>query len=203
MLDSAGRPFKDRILGPVAAGIPRFVRPMHITVFSLVPGLAAAALAAGGHWIPGLLFFWMNRLLDGLDGLVARSRNEQTDIGGYVDIMVDFTIYALVPVGVWWGAGGGDRGLPLAILLAVFYVNGASWMYLSALLEKRGATGTVTSVPMPTGVVEGTETIIFFTLFFAVPRWWVVLFLLMAGLTFLGIVQRMIWAVRVLGNNRP
>jgi phosphatidylglycerophosphate synthase len=205
MLDSAGRSLKDRLLGPVVAWLPRYVRPTHITVASLIPGVAAAVLAAGGHWVPGLLLFWLNRLLDGLDGLAARTRKEQTDLGGYIDIMADFAVYAMLPVGVWWGAATGEKGLPLALLLATFYVNGASWMYLSALLEKRRASvaSGPTSITMPTGLVEGTETIIFFTLFFVMPHRWEVLFLLMAGLTALGIVQRLIWAVRVLGNSRP
>jgi hypothetical protein len=90
----------------------------------------------------------------------------------------------------------------LALLLAVFYVNSASWLYLSALLERRGRRAAnpepVTSIVMPPGLVAGTETIIFYALFLLWPAKLVPLFLTMSALVVVGIAQRVIWAVRTL-----
>lgn len=165
-----------------------------ITAFSLLPGIAAAVLAAGGRWTLALLAFFLNRLLDGLDGYIARSRGLQSDFGGYIDLLVDFLVYATIPIGVWWGTGANDPR-PLIVLLASFYVNAASWMVLAAILEKRGATSPkTTSITMPTGLIEGTETVVFYTLFLLLPGWTSLLFLLMATGTTIGVVQRLVWA---------
>ena len=203
MLDRFGRQAKDSLLAPLVHAVPPWVTPTAITVASLPPGLAAAGLAAAGMWGWALLAFGFNRVLDGLDGLVARRRGRQSDLGGYLDIMVDFAVYATIPLGVWWGSGSSPG--PLALLLAAFYVNGASWMFLSALIEKRRHRSSAapaappdpaTSVEMPGGLVEGTETVLFFTLFLALPAATNLLFAVMAAATFIGTLQRVWWAVR-------
>ena len=89
----------------------------------------------------------------------------------------------------------------------MFYVNGASWMYLSALIEKRRAArstpevdaqSAVTSIVMPTGLIEGTETVVFYTLFLLFPGLYPLLFTIMAAATLVGVVQRIAWARRTL-----
>lgn len=244
MVDPLGRRVKDALLTPIARLVPNRLSPNSVTLLSLPPGLATAILAAYGIWTWAIVAFALNRILDGLDGLLARSRSLQSDFGGYLDIMIDFLVYALIPIGVWLGievtlgmaAGAGAavaavaearslllNALPLILLLAVFYVNAASWMYLSSVLEKRRAgtptPGTVsaadtatgntassgdrarrqTAVEMPTGLVEGTETVIFYFLFLLIPQQYAVLFYLMAAATSIGVLQRLIWAMRRLG----
>ncbi len=212
MLDRVTRDLKDRALDSFVRFVPKRVSPTAVTVASLPVGLASAVSAAYGLWWWAVALFWVNRLMDGLDGLIARSRNLQSDVGGYLDIMVDFVVYATIPIGVWLGRGGGVSGRaapawPLVTLLAVFYVNGASWMYLSALIEKRRRESaapeaeekqSITSVVMPTGLIEGTETVVFYTLFFLFPGQYAPLFTIMSAATLVGVVQRIVWARRTL-----
>lgn len=212
MLDHVTRGLKDWALNALLRVIPDRVSPTAVTVASLPVGLSTAVCAAYGRWWWALALFWVNRLLDGLDGLIARSRNRQSDFGGYLDIMVDFVVYATIPVGVWMGRGATGHAAPawpVVTLLAVFYVNGASWMYLSALIEKRRNTRSdsspettsepsTTSIVMPTGLIEGTETVVFYTLFLLLPQAYVLLFTAMAAATFIGVIQRMVWARRTL-----
>ena len=42
----------------------------------------------------------LNRILDGFDGMYARKTGRTTEFGGYLDIIVDFTIYGLIPVAI-------------------------------------------------------------------------------------------------------
>jgi phosphatidylglycerophosphate synthase len=207
MVDAWMRRVKDRVLLAPARLIPDTVTPDWITLFSLPVGLSAAAAAAAGWWWPAILLFLANRLLDGLDGLLARTRGRGSDFGGYLDIVIDFHVYAALPVGVWVGAGGTSYrpAWPLVLLLALFYVNAASWMYLAAILEKRHETRRpdptealprLTSVVMPPGPVEGTETIVFFLLFLMLPGQYPMLFTAMAVLIFTGVIHRLAWAGR-------
>jgi hypothetical protein len=75
-------------------------------------------------------------------------------------------------------------------------------MYLSAILEKRASgarsTGELTTVTMPPAIVAGTETIVFFCLFYAVPSRLATLFVVMATLVGVHIIQRLLWARRAL-----
>jgi len=219
MLDNLGRRLKDALLDPILLILPAWVTPNGVTLASLLPGVAAAILAGLGLWYWAILAFALNRLLDGLDGLLARGRGLQSDLGGYMDIMIDFLVYAALPIGVWIGVenpilhASGDGvspqfsgtlsgALPLVVLLAIFYVNAASWMYLSAVLEKRRkaapSEASSTTVVMPSGLVEGTETVLFYSLFLLLPDYYPLLFYLMAGATTVGIVQRLRWAHRQL-----
>ena len=209
MFDQAGRAFKDRILGAVARMVPLSISANMVTVLSLPLGLASAAAATQGWWTIGLFLFAANRVLDGLDGLIAHQRNSQTDFGAYLDIMVDFAVYSAIPTGIWYGVAGSTitppvSVLPLIVLLSVFYMNAASWMYLAATLEKRRHGSTEhrrTSLVMPSGLVEGGETILFYSLFFLLPQRYALLFTVMACATAVGVLQRLIWAWRNIQNS--
>lgn len=203
MFDRALRPVKDRMLGPAARLLAGAVHPTVITALSLAAGLGCAALLLTGDHAPALALWVLNRLLDGLDGLVARIGGRQSDLGGYLDILADFMVYAAIPIALSVRSPAG-ADLPLAVLLAAFYVNAASWMYLSALLENRafGHVGT-TSVAMPGGLIEGSETILFFTGFILLPALLPELFWAMSLLVGVTIVQRLWWATRNLAGRAP
>ncbi|MBK9050067.1 MAG: CDP-alcohol phosphatidyltransferase family protein [Chloroflexi bacterium] len=197
MFDEQMRWGKEQVLGPLARPLLRFP-PWLFSLLGLGMGIAAAAALVYQAYGLGFLFWFLNRLFDGLDGTVARLKNEKSDLGGYLDILLDFIIYAIIPISLVLGQPSPAAYLSLVVLLAVFYVNAASWMYLAAILEKRSQThtGRLTSVHMPAGIIGGTETIILYTFFIFWPGWLVGLFYLMAGLVAITIVQRLIWAVR-------
>lgn len=200
MLDAVLRPVKERLLTPVALAMGRNVHPMAVTVGGFACGIGAAVLAAGGAFGAALALWLANRILDGLDGTLARTQGKQSDLGGYVDIVLDFIVYAAIPLALV----AGTRSVPLAMaalaMVGSFYVNAASWMYLAAILERKGAgaraRGDLTTVVMPGGLIGGTETIVFYTLFLLIPRFLVPLFTLMTILVLATIIQRLIWAAR-------
>ena len=199
MLDALLRPLKERWLAPAAHALGRRVAPMTVTLAGFVAGLAAAIAAAFGTRDVALLLWIVNRVLDGFDGTLARAQGAQSDLGGYVDPLLDFVVYAAIPLGLVLGAPSLPRAVAAVALVGSFYVNAASWMYLSALLERRGdgarARGELTSVTMPAGLIGGTETIVFYTLFFAWPAQLVALFAVMTALVLVTVVLRLAWAI--------
>jgi phosphatidylglycerophosphate synthase len=199
MFDNHLRSTKEIILQPAARALYS-VHPIAITFVALGFGLVAGMLLVQQQYVWALVFWAVNRLLDGLDGTVARITGKQTDLGGYLDILFDFVIYAIIPVTLVIGAPSEAKFLSLAFLLTAFYINSASWMYLSSILEKRkhGANrqGEMTSVTMPGGLIGGTETVIFYTLFIIFPQQAVFLFTLMGALVLFTIGQRFVWATK-------
>jgi len=195
MLDSTLRPVKDRLLAPVASGPVGRVPVAIITLIGLAFTLAAAVSAWQGAVALAVSFWLLGRVLDGLDGAVARATGQQSDAGGLFDFVADSVGYAAVPLGI--AAGVDDRALWIAtaVVIATFYVNAVSLGQVAALLEKRSTVdrGT-TSVVMPRGLVEGTETIVAFTLALAFPSsaatiWWI-----FAAAVAVTIVERLRWA---------
>ncbi|GIK57462.1 MAG: CDP-alcohol phosphatidyltransferase family protein [Chloroflexi bacterium] len=197
MFDEQMRQVKEQVFHPLARPLLR-IPPWVFSLLGLVMGLAAAAALWQQAYAWGLLFWFLNRVLDALDGSVARLVGEQSDFGGYLDILLDFATYALIPIGLAWGRPLPENLLTLTFLLASFYVNAASWMYLAAVLEKqRHIPGhRLTTVTMPAGIIGGTETILFYTAFILFPNYLAWLFGLMGLLTALTILQRVRWAAR-------
>jgi len=199
MFDSSLRNVKDQLATPIAMRLGR-VSPVTVTLVGFVVGLGSAFLAARGDYIWAVVLWTANRALDGLDGLLARLHDRQSDFGGYLDILIDYFIYAAVPIGLVLSAPSDERYLALAFLLATYYINGASWMFLAGILEKRNARGegTTTTIVMPAGLIGGAETIAAYFVFLLFPDWMGVLFVIFGLLVFFTTIQRLIWARRAL-----
>src|SRR6056297_319144 len=98
MFDILLRPLKDKLLDPVARGLGRVFSPNTVTLISLLIGAASAVAVFYGSLGIGLILWILNRMSDGLDGAVARVTDKSSDLGGYIDIMADFIIYAALPI---------------------------------------------------------------------------------------------------------
>ena len=195
MFDTSLRRFKDQVGTPLAKHMSR-VSPTLISMLGLAIGLFATYMAFKGQYLWALGLWILNRILDGLDGLIARLHEKQSDFGGYVDILTDFIIYAALPIGLVAGSPSNERYLALAFLLAAFYVNSASWMYLAAILEKHAAhsSDTQTTIVMPAGLIGGFETLVAYGIFLLLPSHITILFYTLAALVFITTLQRIIWA---------
>lgn len=202
MVDKLLRGPKERLLSPIAFGLPPSLQPVTITLIAFGAGLCAALAISQQSYGAGLVLWIGNRVLDGLDGTFARVHGKQSDWGGYLDMLLDTVIYAAIPIALVLAQPSAAAWLSLALLLSSFYVNGASWMYLAALLEKRRqgahARGELTTITMPGGIIEGSETVLFYTLFLLIPGALVPLFWAMALLVFATSGQRLLWACRTL-----
>jgi len=201
MLDPYLRPIKDRWLHKLITKPLRNLHPNTISLIALLLGLLAAGLLAIGYEYLAFIFWCSNRIFDGIDGAVARLYQQQSDFGGYLDILCDFVIYAALPIALVLANPSYTNFLCLALLLASFYVNAASWIFLGALLEKRSLKSSqTTSLIIPSGIIEGTETILFFSLFILFSQHLALLFGLMAALVALTVVQRLSWAYNKLSD---
>jgi phosphatidylglycerophosphate synthase len=198
VLDATLRKIKDRALNPIVRQVTG-VSPLVLTFLSLA-SCVAAAVAAWRHAVVVSVVLWLvGRLLDGLDGPVARLRGVASELGGYLDLMADVIGYAVVPIGVAAAQQSVHIWMWCAVLLASFYVNTMSWTLLSALAERHEQHRVAevgTTFRMPTALVEGAETIVLFSLMLALPRYVLQLFAIMSIGVGISIVQRVVWAIR-------
>jgi phosphatidylglycerophosphate synthase len=152
----------DRLSGPlVASGISANA----VTVAGFAIGLCAAAAIAGRAYLLGLALLLLNRLCDGLDGAIARRRG-LTDLGGFLDIVLDFLIYAAVPF-AFALADPAANALAAAFLIFSFMGTGSSFLAYAVMTAKRGVSSELRgrkSLYYLGGLTEGTETILAFVL---------------------------------------
>lgn len=191
MLDARLRPLIDPPLnaaGRMLAGLG--VTANGLTFTGLALGLAGAASIALGHIGWGLALIIANRLLDGLDGAVARVRGP-SDLGGYFDIVADFAFYVSVPLG--FGVLSAANTLPALVLVASFILTGVSFLAFAVIAGKRGATTEAhgkKSFFYSTGLAEGTETIAVFIAMCLWPSWFGPIAYAYAALCVLTVFQR-------------
>ena len=202
MIERQARRLKHRLLAGTAAWIGRFVGPMPITLLALVIGLASAWVAARGAGTIALMLWLVNRTVDGIDGEVARVRGESSDFGGYLDMMGDVIVYAAIPLAVAYAQSEPRVTAAILVMIAMFYTNITSWAYLSALLEKRRPRPAAysTAIEMPSGLIEGTETIVVYGLLLGAPMIAAETALVAAAAAAVSTVQRIVWAARTIRN---
>ncbi len=117
MLDSHLHPRLKPLLNAVAGALDRpGISPDGLTLVGFAIGVLALPFLALGWYGAALAAILLNRLLDGLDGALARRRG-LTDAGGFLDIALDFLFYALVPVRLY--SGGSAEQCPGGRLAAV------------------------------------------------------------------------------------
>jgi phosphatidylglycerophosphate synthase len=173
MLDSAIQHALKPLLARAARGLVRLgLGADAISLAGFAVGMAAAAAIAMQHYLSGLALLLLSRLLDGLDGAVARATTP-TDRGGFLDITLDFVFYAAIPL-AFALADPAQNALPAAVLLAAFVGTGSSFLAFAIVAEKR----QLTSLALPDksfyflgGLTEATETIAAFVAMCLWPQW--------------------------------
>jgi phosphatidylglycerophosphate synthase len=179
------------------------VRADAVTLAGFAVGLTAIPLVAVGWTWAALGALLINRLADGLDGAVAR-HDRLTDLGGYLDIVCDFLIYAGIPVGFAL-LDSPANALAAAVLLFSFMGTGSSFLTYAIIAAKRGETTEIRgrkSLYYLGGLTEGTETFAFLAAICVFPQAFVPLAYLFAAACWVTTVSRMLAAVRAFGETR-
>jgi len=160
MIDAHLLPLQRVALRPLAEWLAqRGVSADALSVAGFGIGVLAVPALAAGQWGLALVLVLANRLLDGLDGAVARI-NGPTDRGAFLDIALDFMFYALIPVGFALHDPA-PNGLPAAVLIAAFVGTGSSFLAFAAIAAKQGraaAAFPTKGIHYLGGLTEGFET---------------------------------------------
>lgn len=206
MFDTQVRPLIDRPLNAAGRALASYGASANgVTLVGLGVGLLGALAIAMSFSTLGFALIVLNRVLDGLDGAVARA-TETTDVGGYLDIVADYVIYGSVPL-AFAIADPAANALAAAALLAAFCLTCASFLAFASIAAKRGletAAHGKKSFFYSTGLIEGTETIVSFLLMAARPDWFVEIAWVLSALCIVTVLQRSALAMKVFRNNaRP
>lgn len=155
------------------------ITPDQLTYFSFFVGLLSAFFFSLGehlYFIIGGVLFQSSSIIDGADGMLARSRKETSRFGAYLDLMFDRILDFLVFVALTFGSAAYFNSqilLPLGLLGAGLYLLQINLFYLIKGFLESGETGE-------TG--EGRALMIFFVLVFSLfNRLDIAIYLLLAS----------------------
>jgi phosphatidylglycerophosphate synthase len=172
VLDRAARRLIDPVLEQLAvAAQQRAITANQVTVAGFACGLAAMAAIALQSYGLGLLLLLANRLADGVDGALAR-RTGATDLGGYLDIVLDFIVYSGAAFA--FALAQPDHAVAAAFLIFSFMGTGSSFLAFAIFAAKRkldGEEAANKSFYYLGGITEGTETILLFVIVLLFPAW--------------------------------
>ncbi len=204
MLDGRLRPLIDPPLDRVGGLLARWgLGANAVTVAGFLFGAGAWAALAFQLYPLALALILANRLADGLDGAVAR-HTRPSDLGGYLDIVLDFFFYAGVPF--FFAVGRPDDALPASFLVFSFVGTGTSFLAFAALAARRGLSTQARgrkSIYYLGGLTEGAETITLFVLIALVPDWFALLAWTFGGLCWLTTLTRVAAAVEAFHAPAP
>ena len=163
MFDAQLRPLIDRLLNPIGRGLVALgMTANQVTMIGAAFGLIAAGCVAAGLFYPALWFVIANRVIDGLDGAVARA-SRSSDFGGYLDIVSDFIFYSAIPLA--FAVARPETALAAAFLIFSFIGTATSFLGFAILAEKHQVTTQIRGKKAfyyLGGLTEGTETILLF-----------------------------------------
>jgi len=176
MIDIEIRRVIDPALDRVARGlVVTGLSANAITWLGFTAGMLAGYFVIQRWFWLSLVFVLLNRLADGLDGAMAR-QSKPTDVGGFLDIVLDFIFYSWIPLS--FAIGNEANALPAAFLIHSFAGTGGSFLAFAVIAAKRGVTSDQErkkSFFYSRGLMEGSETVIFLITICIVPNHFAIL----------------------------
>ncbi len=197
MLDSYLRPLIDPPLNVMARALVKTgITANMLTAIGFGLSLCAfAALAFQAYGI-AVMFIVLSRLMDGLDGPVAR-QSKATDLGGYLDIVSDFIFYSGVVF--FFAVGRPETALAAAFLIFSFMGTASSFLAYAIIAAKRGINHErqgKKSFFYAAGIAEGTESIFVLILICLLPDYFPWIASIFGGLCWLTTAGRARLAIR-------
>lgn len=151
------------LLGKVFVNVG--LTPNAITTIAFIIGVVAAITLGYGYIFLPIVLLWLSGLLDVLDGTVARLIGKSSRLGAYLDLIFDRVVEGSMILGFY--AWMPELGWALLIFMVGAMFNFTTFLVAASLFDNKGDK----SIHYDAGLVERTETFIFFTLMMLLPSY--------------------------------
>ena len=193
MFDRQIQKYTQRPLQYIAKLFLKFISPNLMTLIGFSFGILMCLTIIIDQYLIAIIFLFLNRLSDGLDGAMARLQTP-TPLGGYLDIVLDFLIYGGFVLS--FGITEQNNTFLSMILLFCYIGTGSTFLAKAAILPSLTNQNLNEEIPKSfhyaVGLVEGTETIIFMFLCLLFPSLFIYLASIFILLCIITIVFRII-----------
>ena len=193
MFDRQIQKYTQKPLQYIAKLFLKFISPNHLTLIGFSFGVLMCFFIIIDQYLIAIIFLFLNRLADGLDGTMARLQTP-TPLGGYLDIVLDFLIYSGFVLS--FGITEQNNTLTSMILLFCYIGTGSTFLAKAAILPSLTNQNLNEEIPKSfhyaVGLVEGTETIVFMVLCLLFPNLFIYFSFIFIILCLITIVFRII-----------
>jgi phosphatidylglycerophosphate synthase len=193
MFDRQIQKYTQKPLQYIAKLFLKFITPNHMTLIGFSFGVMMCLSIIIDQYLIAIIFLFLNRLADGLDGTMARLQTP-TPLGGYLDIVLDFLIYSGFVLS--FGVTEQNNTLTSMILLFCYIGTGSTFLAKAAILPSLTNQNLNEEIPKSfhyaVGLVEGTETIVFMVLCLLFPNLFIYFSFIFIILCLITIVFRII-----------
>jgi len=193
MFDRQIQKYTQKPLQYIAKLFLKFISPNHMTLIGFSFGVLMCISIIIDQYLIAIIFLFLNRVSDGLDGAMARLQTP-TPLGGYLDIVLDFLIYGGFVLS--FGITEQNNTLLSMILLFCYIGTGSTFLAKAAILPSLTNQNLNEEIPKSfhyaIGLVEGTETIVFMVLCLLFPNLFIYFSFIFIILCLITIVFRII-----------
>ena len=193
MFDRQIQKYTQRPLQYIAILFLKFISPNQMTFIGFIFGVLMCFFIIIDQYFIAIIFLFLNRLSDGLDGTMARLQTP-TPLGGYLDIVLDLLIYGgfVLSFGITE-----QNNTHLSMVLLFCYIGtGSTFLARAAILPSLTNQNLNEEIPKSfhyaVGLIEGTETIIFMVLCLLFPNFFIYFSFIFIILCLITIVFRII-----------
>jgi phosphatidylglycerophosphate synthase len=175
----------------------KILQPNQITFIGFFFGIVMCFLIFIHSYFLAILFLFLNRLCDGLDGVMAR-QTSPSPLGAYLDIILDFIIYAAF---VLVFSLENEINLLTGVFLLFTYICTGTTFLTQAIIQpqldySQQQDNVEDEIPKSfiyaSGLIEGTETIFFMFLCLIMPKAFPILGFLFSVLCLITAIARVI-----------
>ena len=193
MFDRQIQKYTQKPLRYIAKLFLKFISPNHMTLIGFSFGVLMCLFIIIDQYLMAIIFLFLNRLSDGLDGTMARLQTP-TPLGGYLDIVLDFLIYGGFVLS--FGITEQNNTLLSMVLLFCYIGTGSTFLAKAAILPSLTNQNLKEEIPKSfhyaVGLIEGTETIVFMVLCLLFPNLFIYFSFIFIILCLITIVFRII-----------
>ena len=165
MIDAQLNKMVQPILKPLAQNLIKFnIKANYITFIGFLFGICCAFFITQEMFVAAIFFLFLNRLFDGLDGVMARISGP-TDLGAFYDIICDFIFYSAFPLA--FIILDINNSYHIGFLTLSFVATQSTFLTSAWIIEKNKIDIIETqkkSFFYSGGITEGFETIICFAM---------------------------------------
>jgi phosphatidylglycerophosphate synthase len=198
MFDRSIQRLTQKPLSFVGKFLLKIFKPNQITIIGFFFGIVMCFLIFIHSYFLAILFLFLNRLCDGLDGVMAR-QTSPSPLGAYLDIILDFIIYAAF---VLVFSLQNEINLLTGVFLLFSYICTGTTFLTQAIIQpqldysQQDHDDVKDEIPKSfiyaSGLIEGSETIFFMFICLILPKVFPILGFLFGMLCLMTAIARVI-----------
>lgn len=170
MIDNKFRTFFSQLVMPITDIFAKTsVSPNTLSFVAFGISASAGIAIFYGHYVTAIFLWWLGRFFDSMDGELARKTGKTTPFGAFLDITLDMLAYSLIILSFYFKESMFQTFWVQILFLYIGCITSAlalGTLMDSVYLENKDNRG----LRLATGLAEGGETGMAYTLFLLFPH---------------------------------